>query len=214
MPSKRAAVKAMAAGVVLLCAGCGGGWVWVEREVMPPFEHAFIKKIAVVEFENLSTNRAAGKIVADHIEELLVNESGYEVVSRMELGQILKEHNLSVEMLLHPETMKKLGLIAGVDALVLGSVEAYERYGVTSVIEARFKLVDTTTGQVLWSKASRSDPRQEQKFVKRYTMKKGWEIGAAKKEAAMLRMLADARSLFPHKEKVKVRAGDVEDTSE
>ncbi len=75
MAAKRtgAITRAAVPAVALLC-GCIQQYVWVDKVVTPAFDHTFIGSVAVVEFANRSSNPYAGKLVADRIEELLVNE--------------------------------------------------------------------------------------------------------------------------------------------
>ena len=191
--------------VSLLC-GCAR-YVWVEKEVAPSFDHAFIKKIAVVEFKNRTRYRLAGRAVADRIEELLVNEGCYEVMTRMDLERVVGEHRLSLEGLLDSETTKRVGLIAGVDALVIGSVEMYglDETQIKPLKVARrasvaicIKAVNTTTGQVVCSKSA------DGTFFWR-----GWtDTDAAVSprqclQEALNDAMGDAKALFPHKMKVR-----------
>ena len=52
-------------------------------------------------------------------------ESGFKVVERAQLDQVLKEHNISVSGYLSPATTKKIGEILGVDVLLVGEVTSY-----------------------------------------------------------------------------------------
>jgi curli biogenesis system outer membrane secretion channel CsgG len=158
--------------VGLLCVSCAQ-YNLQRRFIRPPFDHSFIKKIAVVEFSNYSGKRDAGRIIADRIEQQMVNRSDYEVISRMQLKQILREHRLSAKGVLSPSTARRIGKLAGVDALVVGNVEKYElktrswdkRYpGETTrfykreaLIVFTFKVLNTTTGQVVFAKTTRGN---------------------------------------------------------
>jgi len=52
-------------------------------------------------------------------------ESGFKVVERAQLDQVLREHNISVSGYLSPATTKKIGEILGVDVLLVGEVTSY-----------------------------------------------------------------------------------------
>ena len=52
-------------------------------------------------------------------------ESGFKVVERAQLDQVLHEHNISVSGYLSPATTKKIGEILGVDVLLVGEVTSY-----------------------------------------------------------------------------------------
>lgn len=82
------------------------------------------KRIAVVDFVDLDGNPSRlGKYIAEELSvELTQSADGIEVVDRAHLQAILQEHKLKSEGLLDPETTKQLGLLAGVDILVTGSL--------------------------------------------------------------------------------------------
>ena len=198
-----------AVGAVALLCGCVQAFVWVEEEVAPSFDHKSIRTIAVVEFANRSSHHDAGRIAADRIEELLVNESPYTVVTRMELNRIIEELKLSVDDRIDSKTINKLGRVAGVDALVLGTVEVYQleearlkplKVARRASVFLSIKAVDTTIGQVVWSR------RVSGSFLWR-----GWTdtrsaVGPRQcLQKALDDALAEARSLFPHKEKIRKR---------
>lgn len=192
----------------LLC-GCAGRYAWVEKEVSPSFNHSFIRKIAVVEFENRTADPTAGRDVADRIEALLADESSYDVMSRMDLGWILKEHNLLVKGPVDPETMRQLGQIAGVDALVLGTVDIYQvnevklkplKVARTASVSLRIKAVNASSGQVVWSRRARGG-----------SFWRGWidtyPVVTPREclQEALAKAVVEVRSLFPHKVRVKGR---------
>ena len=110
IPAGRAGALAAVFAAVLVTAGCSA-YVWVEKVVPPAFDHSFIKTIAVPEFANRTSSPDAGKIMADRVEEILVNESGYKVVTRMELNRLMDEHKLSVDGHLDSGAMNRLGRV-------------------------------------------------------------------------------------------------------
>lgn len=52
-------------------------------------------------------------------------QSGFKVVERAQLEQVLREHNISVSGYLSPSTTRKIGEILGVDVLLIGEVTSY-----------------------------------------------------------------------------------------
>lgn len=52
-------------------------------------------------------------------------ESGFKVVERAQLEQVLREHHISVSGYLSPDTTRKIGEILGVDVLLIGEVTSY-----------------------------------------------------------------------------------------
>ena len=65
---------------------------------------------------------ALGRFLAEEISaDLAEHPRPFTVIDRANLQSILEEHALSMSGLVNPENAKKLGQIAGVDALVLGT---------------------------------------------------------------------------------------------
>ena len=52
-------------------------------------------------------------------------QSGFKVVERAQLEQVLQEHHISVSGYLSPATTRKIGEILGVDVLLIGEVSSY-----------------------------------------------------------------------------------------
>lgn len=69
---------------------------------------------------------------------------GFEVIDRTHLKSILTEHKLSISGLVDPKTVKKLGQIAGVDAIVTGSVTPFG-----DSIRVSAKVIATDTAKVI-----------------------------------------------------------------
>jgi len=197
---------------IMLACGCGGRYAWVEQAVEPPFDHAFIRSVAVIEFENRTPDRGAGRDAADAVEALLASESGYRVLSRMDLDWILEEHDLVARGPVDPDTMRRLARISGADALVIGTVDSYGVQDVQikplkvsrhAAADLRVKLVDASSGQVVWSR------RASGRFHWR-----GWKDShsAMSRSDCLQRALAEAvaevRQVFPRTRKVRVTIGE------
>src|SRR5713101_2416494 len=80
------------------------------------------KTVAVVDFTDLQGNvTELGRFLAEELSVDLVGDAkGFEVIERTQLKVILQEHKLATTGLIDPQTARKLGQIAGVDALVTG----------------------------------------------------------------------------------------------
>ena len=181
----------------------------------PSFDHSFIKKIAVVEFSNHTGRKDASEIVPDQIEQLLVAESGYEVISRMQLRQILQEHDLSSRGILSPSTVRKIGHLAGVDALVVGTVIKYQltedekKAGFImvkkrqSTVVFTFKVLNTTTGQVVYSKTSQGTWWRKAIEGQYDELDKNSDYEYM--DIALKKALYDVKAIYPHMTKERVR---------
>lgn len=85
------------------------------------------KSVAVVDFTDLQGNvTELGRFIAEEISvNLTMAEKDFQVIDRNHLKTLMTEHKLSVSGLVDPETIKKIGQISGVDALITGSVTPF-----------------------------------------------------------------------------------------
>ena len=104
------------------------------------------KTIAVVDFTGLQGNvTELGRFLAEELSvELVIRASGFSVIDRAHLKSILAEHKLSISGIADPKTVKKLGQIAGVDAIITGSVTPLE-----NSIRMTTKVIATDTANVI-----------------------------------------------------------------
>ncbi|CAK8721097.1 hypothetical protein GKODMF_12715 [Candidatus Electrothrix gigas] len=84
-------------------------------------------KIAVVDFTNLRGDvTELGRFIAEEFSVALAGAGkGFKVVDRTHLKSIIKENKLSATGLIDPATARKLGKIAGVDALITGTLTPF-----------------------------------------------------------------------------------------
>jgi TolB-like protein len=104
------------------------------------------KRIAVVDFTDLQGNiTELGRFIAEELSvDLTMTAKGFEVIDRNHLNRILAEHKLSVSGIVDQKTVQKLGQIAGVDALITGSITPLERS-----IRVVCKVIATDTARVI-----------------------------------------------------------------
>lgn len=104
------------------------------------------KTIAVADFTDLQGNiTELGRFLAEEFSVALAGSGkGFEVVDRTHLKVLLKEHKLSVTGLIDPQTARKLGKIAGVEALVTGSLTPFG-----DSIRLSVKILDTNTAKLI-----------------------------------------------------------------
>ena len=103
-------------------------------------------KVAVVDFTDLKGNvTELGRFIAEELSVgLQMAGKDLEVVDRTHLQTLLKEHQLSSTGLVDPETSRKLGQIAGVDALITGTITPF---GETIRLSA--KIIDTESAKLI-----------------------------------------------------------------
>ena len=82
------------------------------------------KSVAVMDFSDLQGNVTdGGRLFAEEFTvNLAESEKGFKVIERSRLSTILAEYKLASTGIIDPNTAKKLGQIAGVDAIVTGIV--------------------------------------------------------------------------------------------
>ncbi len=104
------------------------------------------KKIAVVDFTDLDGSVTEfGRFVAEEFSTALAGTGkGFTVVDRLHLKALLKEHKFSSSGLLDQNTIRKLGKIAGVDALVTGSLTPWGEG-----VRINVKVLDIETAAVI-----------------------------------------------------------------
>src|SRR5712664_1113351 len=104
------------------------------------------KTVAVIDFTDLQGNvTELGRFLAEELSVDLVNDArGFEVIDRTHLKSILQEHKLATTGLIDPQTARKLGQIAGVDALVTGTITAFG-----DSVRLSAKVLDTSTAKII-----------------------------------------------------------------
>src|ERR1051326_1481174 len=83
------------------------------------------KKVTVLDFTDLQGNSEGelGKYIAEQLTiDLVMSKRDFSVLDRANLKKILAEHKLTATGLVDPENAKKLGMFAGVDAMILGTI--------------------------------------------------------------------------------------------
>lgn len=88
------------------------------------FDQQQVKTIAVLDFTDLQgTVTELGRFLANELSaNLVIGKKKFDVIDRANLSRLLDENKLSRSGLVDPENIKRLGKIAGVDALIIGTV--------------------------------------------------------------------------------------------
>jgi curli biogenesis system outer membrane secretion channel CsgG len=116
-----------------------------EKLAVPIKDHGK-KKIAVADFTDLKgASSELGKYIAEQLTvNLVMGKRDFSVLDRANLKRILAEHKLTSQGLIDPENAKKLGMFAGVDALVLGTFIPK-----TQSISLTAKIITTDTAEIV-----------------------------------------------------------------
>src|ERR1035437_902799 len=112
-------------GLLLLVGICLSGCGLTNLAIKKGYDFTKIKRIAIVDFSSTSGFRNSGDAVADEF-VLQLMKRDISVIERNKLNAILTEQNLGQSGRLDPDTVKKIGKILGVDAILTGSVIKYK----------------------------------------------------------------------------------------
>ena len=123
----------------------------------PEYDFGAIERIAVVSFENLSTEQGvAGYVTRLFITELLAAQA-FDVVEPGEVAKVLRDVGQSRGAELDLAGLKRMADSLGIQAVIFGSVgEAGQAGGRTSagnVVSLNARMVDCVTGNTVWSSA-------------------------------------------------------------
>jgi TolB-like protein len=104
------------------------------------------KSVAVVDFTDLQGEvTELGRFLAEEISVALASgDRPLEVVDRTHLKVLVQENKLSATGLIDPATARKLGQIAGVDALVTGTLTPFG-----DTVRLTLKVLDTSTARII-----------------------------------------------------------------
>jgi len=100
--------------LVFLISGCAP-----DMAVKPGYDFSRIRRIAVLNFEGSGADGVADLFIM----ELL--KAGFDIAERSHLENLLKEQDMGLSGRLDPSTVKNIGKMLGVDAILMGSVIGY-----------------------------------------------------------------------------------------
>ncbi|MBN1347040.1 MAG: hypothetical protein JXQ73_30395 [Phycisphaerae bacterium] len=131
--------------------GCHGSTkqdaIWIYR--YPTFFKDDLKRIAVLRFGNRTRVRGVGERISDKVSAVLTNNRTYEVYTRTNLKDILREQDASNVGIISGDLAKKIGRLKSVQALVCGVCNRCET---TTKSETRYNAVP------IWGKNAQGMP--------------------------------------------------------
>jgi TolB-like protein len=102
------------------------------------------QKIAVLPFRELDGQPTVlGTYISEEMVTHLFSIGGIEIVERSMLDKLIGELKLSQTGIIDPETAKKVGKVAGVDAIVTGSITDLQSY-----VALNCRLIDAQNGKI------------------------------------------------------------------
>jgi TolB-like protein len=150
-------IRTLALLLIISVVGCKGA---VIRYINPEANFSYIKKVAILPFNNMSNDRFAGERVRNTLTVELMSRGVFDVMERGEVSKVMGlvlraagfEEGSAVEV--DKETLKLLGERLGVQAVILGSVDEYESGGRRAVVSLSVRMLDTSSGIILWQAKS------------------------------------------------------------
>lgn len=128
--------------------------------IHPSYDFSVIKRTAVLPLENLTSDQTAGEKVRRVVVSELLAGGVIDVVEPGQVNRVLTQQGIQSPQALLPAEIKKLGTALDVQALILGSVETFERVSQAAVSSAEVSItlraVDVATGTIVWSVSERA----------------------------------------------------------
>lgn len=168
-------MPALAAVLLLASVAVDAAWLTpdsefgrVSRDLAKAVEKAGARRVAVVPFRDQAGRLThSGAVVADRLTLHLVRRD-VEVVERVRLSDVMSELKLGMTGALDGASVKRLGRVLGVDAIVTGTLIEL----VNSRVEAVARLVEVETARVLAASSA--------------TLEKDWAPDLAPREEAVI----------------------------
>ena len=144
--------------ILLLCLpSCFGGKSFIKKTyVRQNIDIGYIKKVAVLTFENHTKEESAGEIVRDIVTTNILAMKIFDVVGKSIVDAVLADEVGPEENLtgFDKELLKRIAKRLKVDGLIIGSVDYFEEKRDVSyqypVVTLTLRLIDGKTGIVLW----------------------------------------------------------------
>jgi TolB-like protein len=139
--------------IVFLTEGCRG--TGPSFHIREDVDFSTIKRVAVVSFENLSSEKSADEIIKHMVINELLISGLVDVVVPGEVSAAISKLDIKSNSSLSAEQIKALGKELKVQAVLLGSVLKYgeNRDGNISAPEVtiNFMMAETYAGNIIWS---------------------------------------------------------------
>lgn len=139
--------------ILLFHYGCGKGTpgFYISQDV----DFSFIKRVAVLPFENLTNERFAGDTVRQVVISELLATGLVDVTVPGDPIAVIKKLRLKPNEPLNAKQIRNLGKELKVQAVILGAVNEFGevRYGNVSSPEVTITIMmaDTNSGSIIWS---------------------------------------------------------------
>ena len=108
--------------------------------------------LAILPFENKGGSPEVSSMVQDNMITTLYNLRRFKILERSKIDEIVKEQKLGMTGFIDPAKAVKVGKVAGVDAILMGSISS-----TATGVAITARLIDTETGTIITAKDAFSD---------------------------------------------------------
>ncbi len=143
--------------LLLLSYSCMGGNKFIKKTyIRENVDISYIKKVAVLSFENHTKEENAGEIVRDIVTTEILSMKIFDTVGKSMVNAVLTDEvgQEAPESGLDKDLIKRISKRLKVDGVITGSVDAYgeKRDGMYSypVVTLTLRLIDSKNGMILW----------------------------------------------------------------
>ncbi len=150
----------------LILVSCGPSMVRFKRLERANLQIPPVTRLAVVDFDD-PTNRNLGPAVGNVLVSQLNTQGFYQIMERGKIQSVMKEHAFNMTGAVDPGTIKELGAILGVDAIITGEILSYN-----VETNRRTEMVEKKTGTGRYEIVEKTKPFSKEKYkVKEEIMK-------------------------------------------
>ncbi|MBU1356297.1 MAG: hypothetical protein KJ620_06985 [Candidatus Edwardsbacteria bacterium] len=150
----------------LILISCGPSMVRFKRLERANLQIPAVTRLAVVDFDD-PTHRSLGPAVGNVLVSQLNTQGFYQIMERGKIQSVMKEHAFNMTGAVDPGTIKELGAILGVDAIITGEIISYN-----VETNRRTEMVKKKTGTGRYEEVEKTNPFTKKKYkVKEEIMK-------------------------------------------
>jgi curli biogenesis system outer membrane secretion channel CsgG len=119
------------------------------------YDFSLVQKIAVLPLENLTLDQLAGERVRKSVVSELLAAGIVDVIEPAQVNRVLGEQQIQSVSSVSVKQFQEVGKSLSVQALIVGSVDTYERINIAggsfAEVAITLRAVDSATGAIIWS---------------------------------------------------------------
>jgi len=116
-----------------------------------PGDVVSISSLAILPLENLSDNPLAAKLVTDYLKAELKSRGLFNITNAKDVGRFLARRRIRYTGAITRSSVREMGKVLGVDAVLLGTVNYYSIVSGTLIVGVNCRMLSTTDGSIVWA---------------------------------------------------------------